>query len=701
MKSLVAFLVHISVFWGGPILAQTQSVHFTATVTQVFNQTGNGLALASSLGIASGNTISGRYFFDPNHPDGSLDPNIGLYNNITAPFVINLQTAVTFYNFQSDLNSITIWNQAGFDEIDVLSLGTVTSNLPIGTALGQMNIIWDDQTAAAISSEALVAPPQIPWSFKRVRLLAFDDGNGNQFGLFAEIDSFVASQQYVVINTNDSGPGSLRQAILDARSDSGPSNITFDSTVFPGTITLLTRLPFLNDPGDSIEGGGIATLNGTNLTTIQDHGLRIFASDTTIRGLKLQNFVTGSGIRIQPDPHAPSGQSDQVLTGILVSSNNIQRGEDGIVLLGGESDNHIQAAITGNSLTHNLSDGIVVNGSNTIGNGRNRIDVTISNNSIANSEGRNSALQGDGIRVTGGQGTNVGNNIIRASISDNLSKDNADEGIRLAGAGTGSSSSNNQITASIVRNISNNNGFPNGGNGITVTGGPTPTVPASTSGNLIDFLAAENECSSNSLYGIRLQGGEGSNHVVRGAIFNNQFSKNNLYGIFLHGRGSHTHLENIDIQFNQVAQNNDRGLVIFGGDNGETDNAAITNVLVNGNAISANGHHGIVADLGTGVGNFISFAGITNNVTSNNAANGIVIASGVNGDGTTPISGNRADRNTGDRDGININSTGYILSGNRAQRNARFGIKAFGNVDGGGNISRHNGDPSCDPAGCF
>ena len=61
-----------------PAFGQTQSVHFTATVTQIFNQNGNGLALASTLGIAVGNTITGRYFFSPNHPDSSLAEREGI-----------------------------------------------------------------------------------------------------------------------------------------------------------------------------------------------------------------------------------------------------------------------------------------------------------------------------------------------------------------------------------------------------------------------------------------------------------------------------------------------------------------------------------------------------------------------------------------------------------------------------------------------
>jgi hypothetical protein len=69
MTTLVALLVFLSVLWNSALYGQTQSVNFTATVSSVFNQNGNGLAFASTLGIAVGDAITGRYFFNPNHPD--------------------------------------------------------------------------------------------------------------------------------------------------------------------------------------------------------------------------------------------------------------------------------------------------------------------------------------------------------------------------------------------------------------------------------------------------------------------------------------------------------------------------------------------------------------------------------------------------------------------------------------------------------
>jgi hypothetical protein len=526
------------------------------------------------------------------------------------------------------------------------------------------------------------------------------DPSGNFSSHIVRADLITAGRELIVSNTADSGPGSLRQAILDGRGD-GLTTIKFDPSLLPATINVLSRLPALTDSGDRIDGGGQITLNGVGLTATSDHGLRILAPNITVTGLTVQNFG-GSGIRIQTNGNLPTGPSDQVLTGIVVSNNIVTKNLDGIVLAGGQSNNRFEVTITGNALTQNSSDGIVVNGSDSTGNGGNIIDVRITNNSISGSAGSDSALSGDGIRVTGGQGDNVGNNVVRVLISNNLSQKNADEGIRVAGAGTGSSSSNNQIDATVTGNTSKSNGVPNGGNGITVAGGPTVTVPATTSGNLITFLVDNNQATNNTGNGIGIQGNAGSGHVVRGSITNNQFNSNSAFGMFLQGRGSFNTLENIDIQFNQVTKNGDRGLVIFGGDSVNTDNAAITNVLLNGNTVSNNGHHGIVADLGTGPGNSISFAAITDNTANANGTQGIWILSGINGNGTTRLARNRADRNKNSgRDGINISSTGHFLTGNGAQANARFGITAIGNAHDGTNVSRRNGDSSCDPAGCF
>jgi hypothetical protein len=117
---------------------------------------------------------------------------------------------------------------------------------------------------------------------------------------------------YTVINSDDNGTGSLRQAILDANTSIIPDYIGFN---IPGagvhTITPLTPLPIITEyvtidgysqPGASANTqatGNDATLliqlNGSSATDAD--GLRIQATGAIIKGLVINRF-NDAGIRI-------------------------------------------------------------------------------------------------------------------------------------------------------------------------------------------------------------------------------------------------------------------------------------------------------------------------------------------------------------------------------------------------------------------
>jgi hypothetical protein len=102
---------------------------------------------------------------------------------------------------------------------------------------------------------------------------------------------------YTVTNTNASGPGSLRQAILDANANSGHDTINFAPSV-SGTIVLTGTLPSIDDDL-TIAGPGPDTLSISG-----DNAHRVFeiASSTavTISGLTIRDGGTaddwGGGI---------------------------------------------------------------------------------------------------------------------------------------------------------------------------------------------------------------------------------------------------------------------------------------------------------------------------------------------------------------------------------------------------------------------
>lgn len=110
---------------------------------------------------------------------------------------------------------------------------------------------------------------------------------------------------FTVTNTADAGPGSLRQAILDANASADSSQIVFAIPPLNGTvktISPLSALPTLSQPVaiDGLTQSGasaslpLVELNGTNAGPTAT-GLTITAADTLVQGLVINRFG-GAGI---------------------------------------------------------------------------------------------------------------------------------------------------------------------------------------------------------------------------------------------------------------------------------------------------------------------------------------------------------------------------------------------------------------------
>src|SRR5262249_30006753 len=130
------------------------------------------------------------------------------------------------------------------------------------------------------------------------------DGASGTVSALATIQSIL-----VVSNVNDSGAGSLRQAILDANSLPNPDTITFNipgSGVHP--ILPLPPRPPLNgsvtldattQPGYA--GSPVVEIDGSALPPTT-HGLTLQVGDNVVRGLAIHGFQ-GSGILISGGGH--------------------------------------------------------------------------------------------------------------------------------------------------------------------------------------------------------------------------------------------------------------------------------------------------------------------------------------------------------------------------------------------------------------
>lgn len=112
------------------------------------------------------------------------------------------------------------------------------------------------------------------------------------------VDSATVLVGFVVTNTNDNGPGSLREAILDSNATAGSDIIRFNIPgAGPHSIAPMSGLPGLTDPvtvdgwsQPGFAGAPLIELNGANAGWTNG-GLSITAADTTVRGLVINRFV--------------------------------------------------------------------------------------------------------------------------------------------------------------------------------------------------------------------------------------------------------------------------------------------------------------------------------------------------------------------------------------------------------------------------
>lgn len=123
-------------------------------------------------------------------------------------------------------------------------------------------------------------------------------GTGLSLGVTLATGAGAEAATFTVSNLNDSGAGSLRQAILDANATAGADQVTFQSTL-SGQITLTSELP-VTDAVDVI-GPGAKTLaiSGNDNSRIFNVDVRPAENlPVTISGLKLTggNDIGGAAI---------------------------------------------------------------------------------------------------------------------------------------------------------------------------------------------------------------------------------------------------------------------------------------------------------------------------------------------------------------------------------------------------------------------
>jgi hypothetical protein len=247
---------------------------------------------------------------------------------------------------------------------------------------------------------------------------------------------------FLVNTTADSGPGSLRQAILDADAATGPGFINFAIGTGTQTINLASPLPALTEPvlldGTSQPGYAgvpLIELDGAGAGPGAD-GLVITAGGTVVQGLVINRFAL-AGIDVQN-----SG-------GAIIQGNYIGTDVTGTMVLGNgvgvslESSNNTiggTAAGAGNVISGNRDDGIFISGSSTgnviegnligadatgrvnVGNANNGVYLLNSSGNVVGGTGDGAANTiafngNDGVLVDTGSGNGIRHNAIYGHTS--------------------------------------------------------------------------------------------------------------------------------------------------------------------------------------------------------------------------------------------------------------------------------------------
>ncbi|MDA7979108.1 MAG: DUF4347 domain-containing protein [Pirellulales bacterium] len=416
-----------------------------------------------------------------------ISQTIGGHTDVSAVHIVSHGTDravklgnlwLTTDNLDSYRESIASWNSALADDADLLFYGCQLAAGEDGQLIlstfqdltgADVAASTDDTGAAALGGN---------WEFE-FALGSVQTASAFSEGFESEWNGLLNT--FTVTNTNDSGAGSLRQAIIDANNLAGLDTIEFNiAGTGPHTINVASALPAITDAliidGTSQElFGGDDNPSVNEVTTgpeviidyqelIHGHGLDVQADDVSIIAIGVNGtetnayhgiHVSGNNAFIDQVTVTRSGGSGVwfntstggTVTNSILRDNGIDwTSGDGISLVGTVTN----LTISGNVITGNAGYGIDF-ASGAISN------VTIDSNIIRNSGvGGGTQLAGIGVRS--------GSNSV---IQDNEITGNAGDGIVVTNAASGISLLRNVVSGNAARGIDLGATSNDGGDGVT------------------------------------------------------------------------------------------------------------------------------------------------------------------------------------------------------------------------------------------
>ena len=511
-----------------------------------------------------------------------------------------------------------------------------------------------------------------------------------------------------VTNTNDTGSGSLRQAILDANAIPGKDVIAFNIPASDqgcnvgGVCTIQPQLPLpsitdpvfidgYSQPGASPNTNGPGLGNNAVLKIELDgsqagasSGLIIFAGASTVQGLVINRFgidgirLYGNGGNIIRGNHIGTDITGSVDLGnsfrgvfILDVPNNmiggVTAGDSNII--SGNSNNGIE--ISGNSATGNLVQGNFIgtdaNGTLNLGNSQRGVLINEAPNNIVggSTEGARNVISAntlDGIYIhgSGAFGNEVRGNYIGTDLNGTTALGNSNNGVFIS---VGASS--NTIGGPIAG--AGNVISGNVAGGILITG--IGTAQNVVQGNFIGTDSTGTAALGNGRAGVLIL--NSPNNWIGGDSpgEGNVISANAVEGVYIAGTDSTGNM----VQGNLIgtdatgmaALGNAHGLII---DQSASNNTIGGTTTGAGNVISASTFSGIGINPGS-TGNFVQGNFIGTDFTGTNALgnveHGVFLEASSNTIGGTDTgAGNVISSNGLTGIMVNVGTTGTIIQGN-------------------------------------
>jgi parallel beta-helix repeat protein len=449
---------------------------------------------------------------------------------------------------------------------------------------------------------------------------------------------------FLVTTTDDSGPGSLRQAILDANHEPGLNRIAFD--IAPGGVQSIrptSALPTVTNPVviDGTSQPGFAVTPLIELCGSQAgffaNGLTITAGGSTVRGLVINSFW-GSGIVLEAcggdvitgnyigtdvtgttalGNHtlgvSISSASNNTIGGIAPGAGNLISGNGGfgiglfggVLISGGATGNLVQGNLIGTDATGTAALGNIGTGVNIFHGSGNAVGGT-----AAGAGNLISGNMGTGVSIFFGATNNlVQGNYIGTDVTGTAALGNENGGVTVISA------SNNTIggTANGAGNVisGNRSRFEvNRSDGVAITDGTGNLVQGNTIGTDVTGTVALNNSSS----GVAVLSGSNNSIVC------NVISGNTQDGVLLRGSSNRVQGNLIGIDGCGAAlANGANGVFILGG----SDNTIGGTAAGAANTIAFNNRDGVLVDGSTG-------NAIRRNVIFGNGQLGIELVNGGN-----------------------------------------------------------------------